>query len=233
MNDFSSVPSGCSVVYKFPDAAKFGKKIPKNKFYENAKLSPAIKKSFVNDVEKILWSYKLSPETINIPATDSLKEIQVFTIIQKNETIDNAILAAIDRAIPFPIIFILSYKDKIRYAAAYKRRNESDKTKWVISDYFLSLEYLDKDKLDQKSLPVVLDMQALYEAVLLDLIPLKMKTGEHIKELITRVEKLNHLNREIEKLHNRLLRTKQFNRKVELNTQIRKLKQKIEKLCNR
>ncbi|MFC1509800.1 DUF4391 domain-containing protein [Candidatus Omnitrophota bacterium] len=61
--------------------------LPKNKIFEHASPTSAVKKLFVREVEKIIWSYKLSPETINLPAKVGILEIQIFTIILKTGTL--------------------------------------------------------------------------------------------------------------------------------------------------
>ena len=77
-----------SILYNFPKQAAFGRKLPKSKIYEYASPTSKVKEMFVRQVEKIIWSYKLSPETINLPVKGGVQEIQVFTIVLKTETLD-------------------------------------------------------------------------------------------------------------------------------------------------
>ena len=218
------------VVYKFPEAAKFGKVVAKNKIYQHSKVTVKIKALFKQEVEKITWAYKLSTATINLPASSEVQEIQVFAIELRTGKLSQEILQAIDRAIPSPILFELHYNEKIRYMAAYKRKSNTDKSSWVISDYFSSADYADERRLAKKALPVVLDMKALYEALLNELIPLTPHNGETLPMLVERMESIKKLEREAVKLDSRLKKAKQFNRKVELNTQLRKLKKEVETL---
>jgi ribosome-associated translation inhibitor RaiA len=218
--------------FNFPDASRFEKGVPKSKIYTYSRVSASLKKSFINDVDKIIWSYKLSPETLNLPAKGGVDEIQIFTLILKNENLKNDVLAAIDKAIPSPIIFILRYENKIRYTAAYKRPSEADKNKWVISDYFGPTDYIDENRLEKQDLPVVLNMKALYEAILKSLIPLKAKPEETLPMLVERIERLKKLEREIIKLESRIKKEKQFKNKVELNVHLRKLKEEINTLVD-
>ena len=76
-------------------------------------------------MEKITWSYKLAPETINLPATKSVTEIQVFQIKLKEVKVSDEVLRAVDLAIPFPIIFELLSYELIQVAAAHKRPSDS------------------------------------------------------------------------------------------------------------
>ena len=143
------------MLYEYPSKAKFGKNIPKTKFYEKANINAKVKEKFVSQVSKIIWQYKLSSETINLSRTEDISEIQVFDIELKSEELDIEVLKAIDKSIPFPIIFQLKYNNQIQIKTAYKRLNESDKTKWIIDSYFSSKWH---DLTDEKSLlPVVLN----------------------------------------------------------------------------
>lgn len=54
--------------------------LPKKIFYEKVGVSSGDKDEFVNLVDRITWLYKLSPDTIGIPKTDSIEEIQIFQI---------------------------------------------------------------------------------------------------------------------------------------------------------
>jgi hypothetical protein len=60
---------------------------------------------FVEQVEQIVWQYKLAPETINLPAKPGVPEIQVFAIQLKTPELHRDVLRCIDGAVQFPIIF--------------------------------------------------------------------------------------------------------------------------------
>jgi hypothetical protein len=109
------------MLYDWPRAAAFGRVIPKNKIYEHAGANTALKDLFVREVDQIVWSHKLAPETINLAATKSVAEIQVFRILQRESAVNQDVLRAIDRAIPFPLIFEMEHGGRIKLAAAYKR----------------------------------------------------------------------------------------------------------------
>lgn len=217
-----------SFLYDFPKQAAFGRMLPKSKIYEHASTSSKIKELFVRQVEKITWSYKLSPETINLPAKNGVYEIQVFTVALKTAALKHEVLQAIDKAIPSPILFVLTFDNKTRYIAAYKRKSEADKNKWVVSSYF-ETNWLPDDT-EKVTLPVVLDLDALYQSMLMNLIPIPARQNETLGELVSRVERLQIKGREAEKLDTRMKKEKQFNRKVEVNAELRNLKQEIEEL---
>ena len=86
-------------LYLFSKAA-FGKGVPKSKIYEHATPGSRVKDLFVKEVDKIIWSYKLSSTTSNLPASSSVQKIQIFTMALKTGELSQDVLPMIDNAIP-------------------------------------------------------------------------------------------------------------------------------------
>ena len=80
------------MLYNYPKQAHFGRVIPKNKIYEHGSVNTSTKDKFVNQIEKIVWTYKLAPETLNLESKQSVPEIQVFDIYLKTSDIDEELL---------------------------------------------------------------------------------------------------------------------------------------------
>ncbi|MEX6726032.1 DUF4391 domain-containing protein [Parapedomonas caeni] len=239
-------------LYDWPRAAAFGRVIPKNKIYEHAGANTTLKDLFVREVDQIVWSHKLAPETINLAATKQVAEIQIFRIVQKIVVLDRDVLRAIDRAIPFPLIFELAHGGRIKLAAAYKRPSEADSTRWVAGDYFES-GWLPEDA-PRTPLPVALNMGALYERLLSPLVEgqtarlilgpvsgraeapqtpfihVAQEEPVSLEERIAQAEAIKVQAREVERIKARLAREKQFNKRVAINAELRAAKQELERL---
>ena len=215
-------------LYNFPSQAAFGRVLPKSKIYEHAAPGSKVKELFVREVEKIIWSYKLSQETINLPAKNSVKEIQVFTVLLKTDKISHEILQTIDKVIPSPILFVACYKDRVRYIAAYKRLSEADKNKWIVSSYF-ETDWI-KEDVEHTTIPIVLDLETLYWSILKNIIQMPSRDQETIDDLVGRIDRLRIKEREIAKVQARLKKEKQFNRKVKINAALKILKHEIQAL---
>jgi uncharacterized membrane protein len=214
--------------YEYPLKTKFNKPIPKNKIYEKASINTALKDKIVKQIEKIIWLHKLSSTTLNLNATDSITEIQVFDIELKQDNLDEDVLRAIDRAIPFPIIFQLKKKDKVQIKSAYKRINESDTNKWIVDKYFSS-PWIDISH-PKEPIPTVLNLEKLYEVIIKELIPNITSTKKSLKEEVETHKELEKLNKQYEQLKAKRNKEKQFNKKVELNAQLKQIKSQIELL---
>ena len=103
------VAKTCPALVSYPKQAEFGRTLPKNKIYEHSGANTWLKDLFVEQVEQIVWRYKLAPETTNLPAKPGVPEIQVFTILLKTTELHHDVLRCIDGAVQFPIIFELTY----------------------------------------------------------------------------------------------------------------------------
>lgn len=220
-----------SALFAYPKKAEFGRVLPKNKIYEHSGANTRLKDLFVEQVEQIVWQYKLAPETINLPAKPGVPELQIFSIQLKTSELNLDVLRCIDDAVQFPIIFELSFDGRTQVIAAYKRPNESDASRWVLSDYFASA-WLSCDR-ERAAMPLALDLGGLYEQALHRLIPTPARPQESLADLVARVELVAAKQREVEKAASRLAKEKQFNRKVEINARLRQLKNELEKLDGR
>jgi len=155
-------------------------------------------------------------------------EIQVFAIQLKTPELNLDVLRCIDGAVQFPIIFELSFDGQTQVIAAYKRPNESDASRWVLSDYFATA-WLPSD-CERAAMPLALDLGGLYEQALHRLIPTPARPQESLADLVARVEQVAAKQREVEKAASRLAKEKQFNRKVEINAHLRQLQTELQEL---
>lgn len=221
-------------LFQYPAQAAFGKVLPKSKVFTFGKVSRRIRDIFAVEIDKIIWQYKLAPETLNLPATKEVPEIQIFQIDLKPgvEEITEDLLRCIDNAVNFPIIYELTSNRSsgawYKAIAAYKRPNEADASKWVVDGYF-GTNWLPAD-MQRLPLPVTLSLSGLYEALIKHLLPLECQPEETARELAERCSLRNAKQRELDRLEKLLLREKQFNRKIEINAQIRQTQAEVDEL---
>ena len=215
-------------MFAYPKQAEFNRVLPKSKIYAHANPGRAVKDLFVSQIGEIVWKYKLSPETLNLPARNGISEIQVFEIALKSEDLDERVLPTIDRAIPFPILFQLTHGSRIRFAASYKRPSEAEAAKWVIEATFVT-DWQPSSQ-ERPLLPVALDLASLYESLIRRHLPLPQRPGEGIREHVARFVAIEAKEKECQQMEARLNKEKQFNRKVEMNAALRTLRQELESL---
>lgn len=208
-------------MFAYPKHAVFNRVLPKDTIYKNAKPSNAVKKRFVSEVSEIVWQYKLSKDTINLPPRDGLKEIQVFKITLKVPELSRDILKVIDKAVPYPIFYRLRFEDRINRATAYKHVSGNNADTCVVEDYF-ETGWTDATA-PIIPLPVALDLKSLYEQMMVFYIGLPIRVNESLEELVERAQKIRKKERELQTLDAKMAKEKQFKKKVDINAQIRNI----------
>lgn len=216
------------MMFAFPPQTAFGKTIPKTRIYTHAAPTRRVRECFVSQLSEIIWANKLSPETLRLPATPAVPEIEIFDLHLKAAEIDDEVLQAIDRAIPYPVIHRLHSVNGVSWCAAFKRPSEADATQWVVSTRFRG-PCLPPSQ-SYPPLPAALDLGRLYAGLFAPLLPLPPRAAEDLARHIQRCETFTRLRRQIEQLTARLHRERQFNRKVELNRELKPLQAELEAL---
>ena len=215
-------------LFAWPSQAAVGRTIAKSKIYAHAKPTAALRALFVEQVESITWAYKLSPETINLPAKPAVPEIEVFEVVLKLPDVSHSVLRCIDNAMPRPILFNLRFDGQTQPVAAYKRPSDAASDQWVLGDYHAAP--WQKDGHARPALPLALDLQGLYEQLLRQHLAVPARAGELLRDHLDRLAALAAKQTAAAKLEARLNTEKQFNRKVEINAQLRTIRNELEAL---
>ena len=87
-----------ALLYRWPVAAKFGRTVPKAKFYEHGTVPGAVRDKFVTEVQRITWAYKLAQSTINLPGNADVPEIQIFQIDTKGDDVGESVAVDVSGA---------------------------------------------------------------------------------------------------------------------------------------
>ena len=210
-------------MFNLPQSTAFNKRIPKQKFYSHTQISPALKKNFADQVRIIYWKNKIATTTSNLVAGNFVTEIEIFEVRLQTQNFDENILRLIDKAIPYHIIFILRHENFYKICAAYKENNSTAKN------------YFSTDWQEEKNLSLNLQgltLDEVYENFLRqiggDL--LQEKNSESLKNIVERNEQIKKLEKKIIALQKKVFAEKQFNRQVELNGELKRLKKELENL---
>ena len=212
-----------------PKTTEFNKRITKKKFYENMNISPALKKIFVEQVKIIYWKNKIAASTTNLAPGTNVTELEVFEVRLNNPELDERLLRQIDREIPYHILFLLEYQGKYQAWIGYKEASPSTKNAFKVNGYYHT-DWLSEDRLPLKLEGLNLD--TVYENFVRQIAGENLtiqSTGEDIKESIERDEKKKILQNQIDKLQDKIRKEKQFNKQVEMNSELKKLRRELQK----
>lgn len=207
---------------KFPQSTEFGKRIPKQKFYENMDVSPAIKKLFADQIKLIYWRNKLAASTLNIASGENVTEIEVFEVRLNEPRLDEDVLKQIDKVIPYNILYILTFDGKAQAWIGYRNSevNRYFHTDWMPEDELeLSVDRLNMDDVYESLVRQIAGMQG--EAW-------SEECG--VAENVARDEKKKQLEKQIAALESKMRRERQLNRQMEMNAELKILRKELEKI---
>ena len=187
--------------YQFPKATQYDGVLSVSKLSSKAGLSAKLKAELKYEVDNIIWAYKLSPKTTNIPDCDAVKEIQVAVLKPATPKFNPSLLKAIDKVIPSPVLFQFKRGIELRYAMAYKRPSKTSRYRLVVGDYFWTPWMIDcEDYIKARPLPTALNLGLLYRAFLSDLSQIPPREGEALGDFAERAQSLQSKQRLVEHL---------------------------------
>ena len=210
-----------------PKSTEFNKRIPKQKFYENLSVTPAMKRVFIDQIKVIYWRNKIATTTMNLAAGDTVTEVEVFEVKLASPQLDVSVLRQIDKEIPYHIIFLLECDGKYQAWTAYKEAAASGNNAFKVGTYYHT------EWLPEAELPLKVDglgIDKVYENFVRQIAGdvLQTDSDESLKESVERDEKRQLLEKQISALQAKVRKEKQLNKQVQLNAELKALKKELE-----
>ena len=237
-----------------PETCRLGKRIFKKLFEENATLTVTDRKALRDDLDVLTWAYTLKPSTVPIqPYQDGEREYLEIALLQADLKVRKRVgrlAEVIHRAIPYPVILVFSHDGEVLVSLAHKRFSQAEK-RAVVADDFLATGWIglaDPSPPQQAFLASLrfadlpqTHFYALYSALADRLVALACgdlsgaywleTTLERRGQRRARLTECRALELRIQGLKAKIRKETQFNRQVELNTQIKQLERQLNALA--
>jgi len=198
-----------------PSSTEVNRRVAKEKLYANAILNTSTKDMIKDQIESVIWRNKLADSTLSVAAGETVKEIQIFEVILRQRTLDKRILPAIAKAIPYKILFVLTFGGEAQA--------------WMeVSDTFYNTEWFTLEGFTLRFEGLKLD--AVYENLARQLAAGRLNAEGDIAKAVERDKQRRKLEREIAALEKKVLREKHFKKQVELNSDLKRLRKELEGL---
>ena len=209
--------------------------VAKKNFYTYSDMSSSDKDLFKDNISKITLTYQLQPNKINIsPFKDDVREyplINFFDIAVEKDVKIKRIAEIVMKSIPYPTVITFLWEDKKQIWTAHQRTNQNDSSKNTLED-FVFTKWLDAD--DEVFDITTLNMNnfyTLYCGIVDKLSIMRAQeltdnvqiTGEEARKLTSDIQELDS---KIAMLKSKIKKETQFNKRMEMNIEIKKLEQK-------
>src|SRR5574344_15178 len=192
-------------MFELPKACYVNKFLPKKIFYEKVGVSSGVKDEFVNLIDRITWLYKLYPDTIGIPKTDNIEEIQIFQIDVREKSIPLSVIKTITKGVKYKILFFIKYNDDFSYAVK-------------VEDNIYSSEWNEKIIFEFNAI----NLELVYENIVKCIIK-EESNNKKFNDIIENINQKSDLEKKINQIKQKIKNEKQFNKKNELNMKLNKL----------
>jgi len=199
-------------MYALPTTAEVKKQLPKKAIYAKFDMSPSQRESFDADIARIDIVAIISPRTLPALAEgEEVKEFYVLAIRLKKKEYVAKNIVLLTNLIHQKMVFALHYEEEVQFAIYH--------TKLITSEWQTS---------EEASLPLLgLNLGAVWENIVTYIGQIKIADGNSLVEQIKVEELRAKLKVQINSLTQKLNKEKQFNRQIEINSEIKLLKKKL------
>ncbi|MBK2296732.1 DUF4391 domain-containing protein [Francisella philomiragia] len=231
--------------------SRISKRIPKNSFETNTKLTTAEKKYLANDVKLITLEYSLVQQNIQVPAIldDEYNYSAINIISVQLNSVRNfkKIASVINKSIPTANLLVFYLDDEqipvYLLHTQTKRINQADKSKMVLlEEYdsgwinFNSANEIENDFVDAIRYENLIkyDLKAMYQDIIDKMVALEIATKlgyfslddiAEKKEILRQITELTKQNNSLKKEHKKAIN---FSDKANINMQIQANRKSIE-----
>ena len=217
-------------ILNFPSTTIVNKPVSKNAFYGRSSDS-SLREFLTREFESIVWLYKFAPATLNVEDGEYVHEIDVFYCRMKENEYSIKPFCAMDELLPRHTIFIIEHGGKFDLLMHHKEMSVvhgEQKWKCGVSEVQRDIR-IDADTLNIQGQ----SMDAVYNGLLSQISGLSASTKEEYKELVDIRKQIESIQKQILMLQKRIKAEKQFNRQMELNTEVRQLRKEITLLTDK
>ena len=195
-----------------PKATELNKQLPKNAIYAKFQMNTAEKAKIDADISRITIVNEVSAAKVNIADGEQVKSFFVLQVALKKKDFEDKTIITISKLIPQNMLLVLECGGEAKLATYHSKLMQ---TEWKRKDD-LSIELKG------------LNMDAVWENIIIQIGGIKMDQGNTLDEQIAVDEQRMKIQKEIDRLTKAAKNEKQPKKKFELAQQINKLKQELE-----
>jgi len=215
----------------FPESAHFARRVPKKTFIEKLALDSPVRRSMTDDIQRIEWTYSLKEATIHLLPGKEVQEIEVFTVQLKRKTFDERVLVQFDRQIPYHLLYLMEHGGEVQAWIGYKEAAAANEA-FRVGTYYHT-EWMEASALPLAIVGTTLD--EVYENFVRQIAgdALQKRTSdETLQASVQAAERIAQLEKAIADVTKRLRKERQFNKKIALHGEKKRLEQEREALLH-
>lgn len=215
-------------ILNFPTFTIFERVVPKTMFYRQLDINTRMKELFVENIEQIIWLYKLAPFNLHIDKGKEVHEIAIMLVkIKTTQTSVQEILRFLDERIPQFTIFILQKEEQFCLLVNYKQWKDAKAGIFEIVKTFSTNWH------SVSSLPAILldnlsNMDALYASLVRQIASTQIiSTQKDLREAVKETKAIEYIKKEMDSIKKKEARERQPQKKFALHQRYLQLKKQL------
>jgi hypothetical protein len=169
----------------------------------------------------------LSVETTNLNSIE-IKEIQIFHFELKSKQKIDSLITVVDKAISYPIVFIISIENEYYISTSKKHLHPLNHDNAIV-DWRFESEWFIKGK-SKFEFNLKRNLDEVFFDFCNQLVSPSKQILKTVDDVVEYDKNLSSISREIHRLNTAIKNCKQFNKKVELNMELKRAQQKLSEI---
>ena len=192
-----------------PKATELAKALPKKAIFDRFKPSPADRKLFDEQINRMSIVHEISPQTVAIKESADVSAVYVVLVTLKTVKCDKKNISLLSKLIDQRMLFVLQSGDNARLAVYRAEKVLMSESK-PLADWKVSLSGL--------------DLEAIWENIIAQIGGIDLTGGKDLNMTIAENDRQEKLQKQITALEKKAMTERQPRRKWELAEEIRRLK---------
>lgn len=199
-------------MYGLPQRTEINKPLHKTKVFEKFDLTASQRDSFDADISRIFITHVVAESTIpTIKAGNEIADFYIIEVSLKRREYTPKNIELLAKFIPRKILFVLHFEEKAQFAIHH--------TKLICSEW---------QQRDTLNVPLAgLNLDAVWENIVATIGSITVQEGNTLTEQIKNDEQKTKLQKLIQLLQQKLNKEKQYNKQIEINAEIKRLKKQL------
>lgn len=199
-------------MYGLPQRTEINKPLHKTKVFEKSDLTASQRDSFDADISRMFITHVVAESTIpTIKAGNEIADFYIIEVSLKRREYAPKNIELLAKFIPRKILFVLHFEEKAQFAIRH--------TKLICSEW---------QQRDTLNVPLAgLDLDAVWENIVATIGSITVQEGNTLTEQIKSDEQKSKLQKQIQLLQQKLNKEKQYNKQIEINAEIKRLKKQL------
>ncbi len=192
-----------------PVGTEISRTLPKKSFFAKCGLGAPDRQRFDDEIRQMFFVNEISPATVNCSAGDQVKAVFVLRFVLRTKKCDKRNLLLFSKGTRQHVLFLLEHDERARLAIVHA--GHFFQTEWrPVNEWRITL--------------IGLGLDAIWQNLVAQISGIKIAEEHSLNDALKLAKQSKDLEEKIAALQKKVSQEKQFNRRVEMNAELKRLR---------